>query len=264
MKVISQCLGLCKKELILQSSSQLALLNRLFIGPVISLATTGILYCGFFKMNPSLRIQEMNGSDFLSFILFGFLVHTFLNSGYYFFSAKLLSEWNSKTLPLLLIAPCNIVVLFSGLYSMEALRCLIITFLGLIVLGLPEQDIFLRYGCIAGMLGLTGLLAICLGLLKSAISILNEGASELLDNFYLLFIFTGCPYIPKSLLPQIFHPIIELNPVYQACQWMRESWRGEIRISSLGLPFLFTLLCFIGLVYLGWQKYRNTIIENSI
>ena len=53
---VARFLALFKKELALEGSSGLALMNRLLVGPLISLGSSGILYRAFFYNHPGLAL----------------------------------------------------------------------------------------------------------------------------------------------------------------------------------------------------------------
>lgn len=263
MKPWVQFFGLFRKEFRLQSVSRLSILNRLLIGPVISLATTGILYTGFFRLNPKLALAEMTGENYAPFILCGFLVHTYLNSGYYFFSSKVLGEWGARTLPLLWIAPCNRIVLLSSLYSMELLRCFLISLLGMAIIGFPKHSTLEILLGEAGLFLILITIGMCAGLIKSGVAMLNQGKAEMLDNCYLLFVFTSCPYIPKTLLPGMLQPFCDFNPAYHGSQLMRQIWHATPHWPE-HLPVLVGgLLIFIAITLLAWQSYGRRVMENS-
>ncbi|MBI4405991.1 MAG: hypothetical protein HY537_17660 [Deltaproteobacteria bacterium] len=242
----------------------MSILNRLLIGPIISLATTGILYAGFFRGNPKANLAEMNGNNFATFILIGFLLHTYLNSGYYFFSARLLGEKGTKTLPLVWLAPCNKILLFFSFISVDLIRCLIITLLGIIIIGLPEKP-FIGLVQEAGLFLFLMLLGMLLGLLRVILTMVRHGMADLFDNLYLIFVFTACPYIPKTLLPGFLQPLCTFNPAYHACKLMRAVWNGHSVAGELYhlLALATSFVVVSSAIYVYTRINRLTIIEKS-
>lgn len=261
---LNRLYGVFKKEFRLQADSRLAFLNRLFVGPAISFVTTGILYHRFFGLHPTTSVAALAKENYLSFILFGFLVHTFLNTGYYSLATRLTSEHKEKTLPLFWLAPGSRLPVILGLCSIELMRSLIVTFFIFLFLTPMHGNPFKIFV-------LEGLALICLwvfsmalGILKAGFSLFNYLSAAWLDNLYLCFVFTSCLYIPKPLLPKVLQPICELNPAYQIAECMRNIWMGrEGVLLHFALFFLgFSLLA--GVILLCWDRFKITLVEKAI
>ncbi len=253
--------GLFKKEFALQSSSSLSLVNKLIIGPLVSLGTTGILYGSFFRTHPGSTLGGMSADNYVIFVAIGFLMHTYLNAGYYCFSTKILNEVSSGTLQILWIAPYHRVKALLSMASMEGLRCFVVLLLSLLIAGLPHRP-FLDALSLQ-LLCYFVFVPICLtiGAIRAMVMLLNNDLAEILDHGYLIFVLTACPYIPGTLLPKILQPFTQINPGYHFGYVMRSTWeRGfhaPIHLWAAGL-LGGSVLAF---AYLLWGKYRKQIVE---
>lgn len=235
----------------------------MLIGPMISLATTGVLYSAFFRLYPRSTLAEMSDRNFVSFIVFGFLVHSYLNSGYYFFCSKIGMERAERTLSLLWLSRCHPTLLLLGLSSMEVVRCLFISFLGILVLGAPRHSLIFALTQEFLCFSLLFSLGLLLGLMRAGLGILHEGKAEFADNAYLIFVFTACLYIPKSLLPGFLHPLCEVNPVYHGANAMRIIWEGGSPIPHLAILLLLIGLT-AGICLFLWKRFQPLVMERAV
>jgi ABC-type polysaccharide/polyol phosphate export permease len=255
--------GIFRKEFTLQSRFRLAILNRLLIGPIISSVTAGVLYAGFFKASKNLSLGQLNAQNYSVHLIFGFLIHNYLNSGYYFLPNKIVVEWNTRTLPLLWIAPCPRPLMILGLGSVEILRCLVVSAVGFAFIWHTKSFSVLVILQELATLMLVFALGSGLGFLRCCLYFFNEGKSELLDNAYLGFIFTACLYIPKALLPKILWPFCELNPAYHAIQWMMGLWEKESH-SFFHLEWVLGFLVLLaGMCVVAWRLSQAEVMERS-
>ncbi len=253
--------GLFKKEFILQGSTSFTLINRLLVGPLISLATTGILYASFFRIHPSSTLGEMSGDNYLIFVAFGFLMHTYMNAGYYCFSSKILQEAGAGTLQLLWIAPYHRLVSLFSLASMEGVKCLVILFIAMFLAGMPHRPFLDAVGL--QFLCFILFLPICLtiGIVRSMVMLLHSDLGDFMDHAYLVFVLTACPYIPGSLLPKIFRPLVKFNPAYHMAYVMRGAWKPNFSSDSHVLPLALLTILLMTVGILIWTKLRRAIVE---
>lgn len=238
------------------------MLHRLLIGPMISTVTAAVLYSGFFKANQTLSLGSVTAANFGSRLLIGFLIHTYLNNGYYFLSSKLINEWYGKTLPLAWIAPCRRITLLFGLTSVEMLRCLIISVAILTFLAFQKLPGLATVLVAGGVAVLIFSLGIIFGFLKSCLYLTNEGTSEFLDTAYLGLIFTGCLYIPKTLLPKMLWPLCEINPVYHAGMLLTGIWEGQA-IAYHFMFFVASVLFALLATCAVWYSQQDYIMDRS-
>jgi hypothetical protein len=253
--------GLFKKEFALQSGSGFSLVNRLLIGPLVSLATTGILYASFFRQHPHSSLGEMSGENYLSFVAFGFLMHTYLNAGYYCFSSRVLHEAYHSTLQLLWIAPYSRLASFFSLAGMEAVRCAAVLGLSMVIAGMPQAPL---WQAVTGQLGAFVLffpLCLCLGAFRVMVTLLNTDLSDLLDHAYLFFVLTACPYIPRELLPKILQPLSTINPAYHMGYVLRSLWNPSFHSPSHWLWTVALSAMGLGVGLMIWKRYRPWILE---
>ncbi len=251
--------GLIRKEWAIQLNNWLLILNRLLIGPLIAFVTTALLYRSFFDFYPSADVGGITQNTYRSFIIFGFLGHMFLNTGYHSFSAKLVSEWGARTLPLLWLAPCSRFSLLVSLLSIEIVRCLAFLLIGIAFLSWSSAGSFLQVGLEMGPLFLIFGFGVMLGLARTALIFTHLGRAELLDNIYLIFVFTACPYIPVFALPQGLQAVVKLNPLRYGLQALREIWLGHNAdaLQSLGIFIGGASLMIAVFAFLAWLLRRK-------
>lgn len=263
MRGLVQFWAIFRKEFKLQYGSRVVLLNRLLVGPLINVFTTGILYRSVFVHNPNMQLATLSQQSYLTFIVFGFLSHTFMNSGYYVFSGKLLMESRWHTLPLFWLAPCRKSVLVLGLYSAEGLRCLAIIALCTVFLPPSAEGAITTLVVMLPLIACLIAFSIGMGLLRSGLTLLNGDRAELIDNCYIFFVFTACPYIPETLLPGVLRPLCEVNPIFHLANAMRSVWAGNSPYQSM-IPFLVGLIVLWTVLYLGWRRFSPLIIARSL
>lgn len=251
-----------RKDVALQNGSLFSLINRLLIGPVVSCITAGVLYSGFFRADKHLSLGSMNAQTFAPLLIFGFLIHNFLNCGYYFFFARMAAEWNRRTLPLLWIAPASRLILALGMASVDATRCLVMSLVGLwiISLALPLSvgavvaELVLFFGVFA--------LGLMLGFIKSILYFAIGHRADTIDNLYLGLVFTGCLYIPVELLPNWLKQICYLNPIFHAFQAMRLTWEQH-QFLSFHVLFLIGSLLVTGAVCATLSHIFSAAVEEK-
>jgi len=263
MKSLLQVYGIFRKEFFVQSRFRLVTLNRLLIGPVISSVSAGVIYSGFFSVDRNLQLGDMNANNYLTRLIFGFLVHNYLNSGYYFMGNKFLGEWAGRTLSLLWFAPCSRWVLLAGINSLEYLRCLVITFVGLGIMQYLEPQTLTVILAELAVFTMVFALGTLIGFLRVSLHLSNEGRSEILDNAYLAFIFTGCLYIPVEILPKVLQPICRINPAYNASRLMSGIWTDQGALAFNILSILGSMAVLILFTALIWKVCRRSILERS-
>jgi len=252
---------LFKKEFALQSRSGFSLLNRLLVGPLIGLLTTGILYNGFFDAHPSSSLGEISGENYLAFVAFGFLMHTFLNAGYYCFSSRIMSEAGTRTIALLRVAPYSRVVSLFSLASMEVVKCFVVLIIAMFVAGMPPGPLWRAVGRELACFAVLFPLALSFGLLRTMIIYLNEDIGDFLDHAYLFFVLSACPYIPKGLLPKYLAPLSDFNPAYHMAYVMRTAWRPNFSSTGHVLPAAVLMTILITAGYLTWRRVRLKVLE---
>lgn len=249
--------GLFWKEWKLQLGHWLVVLNRMLIGPLIALVTTALLYGSFFGLYPQTALGEVNAKTYQGFIVFGFLGHMFLNAGYHSFSAKLVAEWSNRTLPLLWLSSCSRISLLASLLSVEIVRCAILLFLGFLWLGVPASHGCYKLLAEVILLYLVFAFGAFLGTVRAALVVTHLGRAELLDNFYLIFVFTSCPYIPGLALPRFLQGVIHLNPLLYGLQSLRQVWLWESPWAPLGFFVLGSGVCvLVSCTALWLLRYR--------
>lgn len=253
--------SLFKKEVALQAGSGFALVNRLFFGPLIGLATTGILYSSFFTRHPNSSLGDLSGENYLIFVGFGFLMHTYLNAGYYCFAYKLLAETYHGTLQMIWIAPCHRLLSLASLAGLEVAKCVVVLFAVMGLAGAPHgplwEAVFLQFMYLGAFLPL----CLSLGAVRAILTVVNSDLADLMDHGYLVFSLTACPYIPSELLPRILRPLCELNPAYHMAYLMRGAWKHEFLAKAHLVPLLaFTAVFFMG-GYLLWRRHRTKVFE---
>lgn len=260
---LRQWYGIFRKEVSLQGKHRILILNRLFVGPILSGATAALLYAGFFESGQNIEVGGLTASNVKQYLLVGFLIHACLNSGYYFFSWKLLREMSQGTFGLIWMGTCSPLVLFLGLSGVEIFRCFILSTVGFSILSFTTGHF--QFGAwIASYLVLLTicLLGLCLGFLRACVSIVFE-AGELLDHAYMIFVFLGCLYIPKSLLPKIFQGFCNGNPLYQASLFLKELWSGHEPSFARAGTMLAGALFIAMLCYVIWSQLRAALKERA-
>lgn len=252
---------LFKKEFSLQSRSGLTLINRLLVGPMIGLLTTGILYNSFFSVHPDSSLGDISGSNYLPFVAFGFLMHTFLNAGYYCFSSRIISEAGTRTLALLRIAPYSRVVSLFSLASMDAVKAFVVLIIAMFVAGMPPGSLVRAVG--REMICFVVFFPLCLsiGLLRTMITYLHADVAEFLDHLYMIFVLSACPYIPKSLLPKYIAWFCEFNPAYHMAYVMRKAWKPDLSHAGHLIPTMLLMSLLIVAGYVTWRRVRVKLLE---
>lgn len=255
--------GLFKKEFALQSGSSLGLVNRLILGPLVSLGTTGILYNSFFSLNPHSSLGELSGANYLTFVAFGFLLHAYLNAGYYCFSSKIVAEAASGTLQVLWIAPYNRLVSLFSLASMEGVRCFGILLLSMWIAGMPERPLVeavsLQFLCFLVFLPI----CLTIGMIRAMLVTLSPDAADFLDHGYLVLVLTACPYIPNAQLPKFLQVFSQINPAYYMGQVMRGAWKETFFSAANLLPLAGLTALILLTAYAMWNRNRAQILERS-
>jgi ABC-type polysaccharide/polyol phosphate export permease len=258
-----QVYGIFRKEFTLQSRYRLTILNRLLIGPIISSVTAGVLYAGFFRVSKNLTLGHLNSQNYSIHLVFGFLIHNYLNSGYYFLPNKIIVEWNARTLPLFWIAPCPRPLMIFGLGSVEILRCWVVSLVAIAFICYVGPVSWLALGQEILILMSMFALGTGLGFFRCCLYFFNEGKSELLDNAYMGFIFTACLYIPRDLLPKFLWPLCEFNPAYHAMQGMMGVWENS---PHLGFHLSWVggaLVLLASGCFLTWRFSQAEVMERS-
>lgn len=251
------------KEFHLQTTTFTSIIGRLMVGPIVSLFLTGLLYNGVFQSHPRLVLAGLTQESYLQFICIGFLFQNFLNSGYYGFSSRLVSEANGKTLSLLWLAPSRRFLSLLSLNSLEYCRLIVM----MIILG-TLGAFFWPAGMtnqLVLILWLIALLAIglILGFLRACIQILDRGYIDWIDHTYLVAIFTSCPYIPLDLFPMPIKVLCLMNPGYHFLNFGRTLSNGTPVVSLPWLwAFIFPMTIFILLIFF-WRALRVEVLDKS-
>jgi ABC-type multidrug transport system permease subunit len=253
VRILLQWRALFQKELQIQAYFRFNILHRILIGPVVNSATAGLLYTGFFERNTTLTLDGLTSENYRAALLYAFLLHTLLNSGYYFLSTKLLNEKATGTLALLWIVPVPRPVLLLGLSSVELFRALLIaTFsLGLVnfLTPLPLGQWLYAYITLLAVFFFGTLL----GLIRTGLEILAHGMAQFLDNFYMAFLFLACLYIPRSFFPSWAHPFIDINPISYAFRGLVEG--GSLKDLVFLLASLVLLMFLVNFLF-AWKEKR--------
>lgn len=252
-----------RKEFELQITNSLSLVSKLFIGPFVNGCLTGLLYHGFFRANTNSNLGGVTKDTYLAFVSYGFLFHHVLNSGYYGFSSRLITEANAKTLSLLWMAPGNRLLSLTTLHSIELVRLVLITGALIALGGIFCESHLSYYGF--GILWLLGVIitSLILGLVRATTLLLELGHTDLLDPIFLILIFTACPYVPKSLLPYPIQTVCELNPLYHLLELGRSGLSPGIDpklflFVGCGIP-----LSLYGLGIFLWRKIGAKILDKA-
>lgn len=255
--------GLFKKEFSLQSVSVLSTVSRLFVGPMVSLLISGLLYSSFFRTSPNTLLGQLNRDNFVEYVALGFLIHTCLNAGYFGFCSRLTTEATSKTLSVLWIAPTSRWLTLGSLAGMECLRIGVIFLLLVAIAGLPAVEGARQIaGLIAWLFALGGV-ALLMGALRACLLISVRGVAEFVDQLYLLTVFTVCPYIPRELLPGPLQAVCNLNPLFHLSLVGRALWAGE---AAPQLPLTVSGAYLVTMVVCSWWIWRQCkwiVLEKS-
>ena len=251
------------KEIWLQNRFRLSLLSHLLVGPLISALPIAFVYGGLFHRHADLQLGDLTRQNYAAFLIFGFLIHTCLNSGYYCLSTRILHEWWYQTLPLHWAAPCHPVSLVIGWTSLDFLKCLLLTLIAFFLLAFksPLSLTFLLAASVT--LFSLYLFGMALGLTRSILLILNEGRAEWFNHTYFVFLFLSFLYLPPSLVPAIVRPISLLSPAFHGSRWMLETWSHTSAIAlHSGVLVIANVLAWATLL-VGLRVYRSQILERS-
>jgi len=238
--------------------------HRFLIGPAIGVLSTGVLYEGFFTSSPQMILGDLNVANRTTFLLAGFLVHSYLNSGYYNLPTKILEEWHTKTLPLLWALPLSRIPYLLGTTGVDCLRAGLLTSLSILILstGQSHSAIPLLWTLVL-FFGLFWFGTV-LGALRSICLLTHQGKSDLLDYLYLGLLFFSCLYIPKGLLPSVLHPLIDFNPIYHGVSALRVVFEGNTP-PPLSLAILFVgLVSVTAILMFVWNHSEDRVMERSL
>ena len=260
---MSRVWGLLRKELSLTFISKLSLVSRLFLGPLVSFAISGLLYNGFFSHHPDATLARITRHNYTTYVAQGFLLHTCLHAGYFGFSARLVSESASKTLALIWMAPTSRWLSILMLSTGELLRVAVIASMIVLLAGLPTPaDAWHAALFVAWLLALIAT-SVALGFLRACVFIPFRGTSEVLDQIYLVAVFAACPYIPRDLLPAGLRAFCDLNPLYHFATLGRDLWSGRAVSGYTSVAGLAYALLVLVVVLATWRALKRPVLERS-
>lgn len=250
----SLVLAFLKRDLRLEEFCKLTILHKLLVGPLISVTSLGVVYSGLFRRFETLSLGDLNRQNYGFHLLFGFFVHAVLNSGYYCYSNRLCREIWYGTFSLIFLTPTHPFLTALGTATLDILR-------SMVVIGLTTMLLFFMKP--TTLWGLSGVYCVVLGLavigfsmgyLRTFIQCVAAPYLELLDSFFMASTFLGALYVPLSVYPQFFQPLIRLNPIYLAKEsalrlWEQDPWS---EIYSYAIPFWGSIgiICALTLCFL--------------
>jgi ABC-type polysaccharide/polyol phosphate export permease len=222
-----------------------------------------LIYHGVFLTHPGLTLAGLTGETYLQFIGIGFLFQNVLASGFHGFSSRLIAEWSGKTLSLIWMAPSLRVISFLSLNAMEYCR-LGMLFLLLLLTGLFPFPPLVGYSFfLIGWLGTLWIMGLMLGVFRAGVQVLDRGYIDILDQVYLVGVFSSCPYIPLGLLPAPIQLFCRMNPFFHFLEFGKKLALGSFfSATDVWLSSLAPLLVTFGMV-LFWHTQRNPLRDKS-
>lgn len=207
---------------------------RLFNQTVMPPLITTVLYILIFGYSLGSRIREVNGFDYIVFILPGLIQMSVINNAYANSSTSLFMARMERSIENLLVAPLNYFQIVSSYMIGGLLRGLVV---GITVLlaSYPFVHVPLEHPFLA--LGVTILTSI----LFSGLGILSAMLAETWDRIALFttfiitpFIYLGGVFYSIHMLPPFWQTVSHFNPIFYCIDLMRYSFLG-VSDTSVGL-----------------------------
>lgn len=224
MLQLSEIIAITKKEFKLSIRFKTAYLLNTFVNPVLSIIPLFIIYYGFLHYGGAEGFAGIDLSNYIAFLIFGIIAQSFFYNGINAFAVKFRDEKYWQTIESLFAAPINYLSLIIGVGVNVALNLFPLLLIFILIASLFSIASIIEIGLIVLMMVI--LLGFCLGigLIYGALTLFSENFDPLFRYFFAGWTLLSCFAYPITIIPEIFRPIILINPVYQAVNFTRELW----------------------------------------
>lgn len=222
--VFNEITAITKKEFKLNIRFKTAYLLNVFVNPVLSIIPLFIIYYGFLHYSGANEFGGVNLDNYIAFLVFGIIAQAFFFQGINAFSAKFKEEKYWQTIESLFIAPINYFSLIIGVGINVALNLIPLLFIFILIASIFSSAGIIEISLIILTMFLLLLFSLGVGLIYGALNLFSENFDPIFRYIFAAWTLASCFAYPIDIIPEIFRPIILLNPVYHAVNITRNLW----------------------------------------
>jgi ABC-type polysaccharide/polyol phosphate export permease len=223
-KLLREILAITEKELKLHLRFKFGFFISSFVHPVLAIVPIIIIYYGFLHYSGAESFAEITLSNYINFLLLGALAHSFFSYGTNSFTSKFLNEKFWKTIETLFMSPISRFSIIFVFVLAEFIRLLPTLFIFSLISAVFILPSFINFVIILVALILVFVICLSVGLIAGSLSLGNENFIQPFAYFFSAWNLASCFIYPIGIIPEIFRPIILVNPVYQGLTIMRNLW----------------------------------------
>jgi ABC-2 type transport system permease protein len=254
---INRILAIAKRQIILNLRFKWGYFMQTFIFPLKSLVAFLVIYLGFFYSGAT-NIGGVTRENYIVFLLLGMIFMVIFNQGWNIISSSFMQEKYWQTIQGVLTSPIKKIEIIlgygiGGLVNMLPLLLISLFFCYMVI---PIRIINFIY--ITILLLIMYLAVLGVGFIQATLKLTNENIAALLTPVFWAWVFISCFYYPITGLPKFIHPLVKLNPIYQANFVIKHLWiYSTFNIKSLFYLLLLSLISLSAGIYIFnkvWKK----------
>lgn len=229
------------KDIKLTFRFRMSLVNK-FFAPILTMLSFMVTYSAIFFGAGTEDLGFVDSSNYVVYLLTGFLAYSVFRLAWGITSLR--GEVSSLTLYGMLMAPGSRVYILAG----KAVRALAEIFIS--AGGFAAMIIFLNPAIDAknliiglGAIVLLFIIFISLDFMVTAIDLVNPGIAGVITSYVPKgFLLIGCVYFPVDVIPEIFRPLVYVNPLYHAVNLFRSGFMAADLQFGVMMPMIYLLI----------------------
>lgn len=229
------------KDLKLSFRFRMSLVNK-FFAPILTMLSFMVTYSAIFFSTSTDDLGFVDRGNYVIYLLTGFLAYSVFRLAWGITSLR--SEVGSYTLFGIMLAPGSRAYILAG----KAVRALVEILIS--VGGFGAMLLFLRpniywSNLMVGIVAVAALfiIFICLDFIVTAIDLVNPGLAGVITSYVPKgFLLIGCAYFPVDVIPEIFRPLVYINPLYHAVNLFRSGFMTADLRFGMVTPLIYLLV----------------------
>jgi ABC-2 type transport system permease protein len=254
---ISRVLAITKRQIILNLRFKWGYFMNTFIFPLKGLISFMLIYLGFFYSGAT-NIGGITKETYIVFLLLGMVFMTIFGTGWGMISGSFMQEKYWQTIQGVLTSPAKKIEIIFGYGIAGLINILPFLMISLVSCYIIMPISLTNFIYIIILLLLMYLAISGIGFIQAALILSNEDLSALILPAFWAWAFISCFYYPITSLPKFIHPIVRLNPIYQANFVIKHLWiYNTFNIKSFFYLSLLSLISLSAGIYIFnkvWKK----------
>ena len=227
-------LAIAKRGLLIKLRYKWDFVVKGVLNPVKNGVGFFVVYSGFFGAG-AVHIGPVDRSNYLVYLMFGMIFHSFFNKAFVDCSEVFLREKFWQTIQGLLVSPAKGYEILLGYGLVEVIDSVPIIVAALAISVVVVQLSIVKLLAVVALLGLLYLLLLGIGFIRAGFILSDENAASFFMPFSWVLFFLSCFYYPIQSIPTFFHPLILANPVYHAGLAITSvALGGDVQWTSIG------------------------------